>query len=240
MKNSKIIKRILIPTIATFFLFSCLNEKRTNIDRIEHSDKTQAKQAADDRGEYVVIKAPDRPAERLVKTETQNLPYMGTTRIKGGTELLTTFDGNLGSFEREHGLSLKLNISRIADDPKLEIGTYNLVALGDGVKFQPKTDLYVNYTIATKKDYDNMVLSNMLDDYAEDFYMPFDDKNIFVIESTEDLGETENSSAIISENFQRIKGYIEYTVLKFRTNKAYKFRIEFNLINEIRIFKKPK
>jgi len=226
----------MILVIIASLSFSCLNGKDKKPEQPKQSNDDAAKIIKDDSlEEYIIIKVSDRNDERIDKTENSSSTELRTTSLKKGT-LTTTFKVNLETFNDEHDYNLELRFTRISDNSKLEMGTYHLVSLTDGVKLQPKTDLYFeSINTFTKETYDNIILSKALDDFPTEFYAPFSEENIIVIESTKDLGETENSNATISEHFQRVKGHIEFNIVKIQTNKAYTVRVEFNIINEIHL-----
>jgi len=114
-------KKILISTIIAFLLFFCLNKESTENDQNEDIVKTDLNQ--DDLGEYAVIEAPNRPDERIVGTPDVTPSDISTTHLKNKT-LITTFNGNLGSFGLDNDIGLELQFTSMADDPELKIGTY--------------------------------------------------------------------------------------------------------------------
>lgn len=87
----------------------------------------------------------------------------------------------------------------------------------------------------TLQTYEDAKMSNSLDDFQNDFYAPFSEDNILVIESVKDLGETDDSTEAVSEFFQEVSGYIKFNIIKMKSQEKYRLYITFKAINEIRI-----
>ena len=232
-------KKIALLLISSFIITSCISkkEKENNQSNEENIIEITEEVNKNDSSEHIVVTVSDRAPERIEKTEDFSPTELRTTRLKNGN-LVTTFDIYLGTFEDETNYDLRLSFIRKSEETELKLGSYNLVAFGDGLKLQPKTESFFESTNTLNSEtYDNIKLSGTLDDFPDDFYAPLNKDNIFVIESAEEPIETENSTNIISENFQRVKGYLIFNVVKIQSEKTYKIRVDFNIINEIRIMK---
>lgn len=228
-----------IAVLICIVLFVSCNSKKSidnQTSNPENNNTIDGQTNSNENAQYIIVKVSDRDSERIEKTNDFSPTELRTTLLNNGN-LLTTFKAYLGSFDKEHFYDLNLSFIRKKQEKTgLETGTYHLVANGDGLKLQPKTDIFFESISTFNSDtFNNIKASGTIDDFPDEFYAPLSDKNILVITSAEKLIETENSTDIISEHFQRVKGYLVFNIIKIQSGKAYEIRVDFNIINEVRI-----
>ncbi len=223
--------------ICLLILISC-NSKKSNDNQksdLESDPKIDKQVNTDNNPQYIIVKVSDRNSERIEETDDFSPAELRTTRLRNG-KLITTFKADLGSFDEEHNYGLELSFIRNSEKPALELSTYRLVSLGDGVKLQPQTDIFFeSINTFNLETFNDIKAIGAINDYPDQFYAPLNEENILVIKSTEDLIETENSTDIISEHFQRVKGHLIFNIIKIKSGENYSIRVDFNIINEIRV-----
>ena len=227
----------LFAMIGLFFLCACNSEKGSNHQQnnMEEAPAAAQQKPADNEGQYIIVKVSDRNPERIEETEDFWPVELRTARLKDD-KVVTTFKASLGTFDDDHFYGLELLFVRAREKSALAIGSYKIVAFGDGVNLQPTTDNYFEaINTINLETFNNIVALGAKDDHPDDFYAPLNDENVLVISSIGDLVETENSNEYISEHFQRVKGYLSFNIIKVQTDEQYNVRVDFDLINEIRI-----
>lgn len=225
-------KALILLSVVLFFSCSEKKEKETNTSvETSKSQETEEKNTSS----YFLTLDVNGEKERVEDADGLCPIELRTTKLKNGN-LITTFKSDLGKFTGKEYYDLMLNFIRKSDNEKLEKGTYSLVVSTDKVSDnQKKSGVFESVNTLSAVAYKNAKLSNSLDDFEDEFYAPFNTENVVVIESVKDLGETENSTEVVSEFLQEVTGSIKFNIIKVKTQQKYSLHLTFKAVNEIRI-----
>ncbi|TXE11947.1 hypothetical protein FUA26_07745 [Seonamhaeicola algicola] len=222
-----------------FLIVSCKSDKNNTSATAETPVNTETEANIPETSNtnftpYIVINVSDRSKERIDETEDFAPAEVRTTHIKN-KGFVTTLKMYLGSFEDAHYYGLNLAYIRNSGSALLETKTYKIATTSDMVKIDKGIDAYFE-SLETFDEEAFITAKSVgtINDFTDDFYAPLNDDNILVIEAVEDLGKSEDN-AYYSESFQRIKGYLVFNVIKMITEKPYTIRVDFDVINEIRL-----
>ncbi|MBQ0734374.1 hypothetical protein [Aquimarina celericrescens] len=231
-------KKITLLLSILWWAGACTSNSKSNNASDSNVEATTTQQVdPSEASQHIIVTVSDRAPERIEETEDFSPTELRTARLKDG-KLITTFKGYLGSFDDEKDYGLNLMCIRKTDSGALAKGTYKLIATTDAAQLASETSpFFESINTFNAETYKNAKMSGLLDDFTDEFFAPLREENVLVIESTEDLGETANSTENFPERLQRVKGYLVFFINEMTSEEEYKLRVDFNIINEIRILK---
>lgn len=148
------------------------------------------------------------------------------------------FTSHLGKFEDAKKFGCNLQITRQTENPKFEVGTYNIagpeIIVDAFVSDENKTFAVVN--VISIKEYKLLAAINQLGDLKNKFVFQLNPNNKLVIEKTENITELNiDSTGNFKVGSQLLKGYALIHLMEVNSGELFSIRLDFNVINNIRL-----
>jgi hypothetical protein len=144
----------------------------------------------------------------------------------------------LGKFEDAKNLDLDLQITRKTDNPKFEIGSFDLagpeIMLEAAISGNNTTFAVVN--VLSIQEYEALKFLNKNDELKDKFVFHSNSDNKLIIEKVEDRKEFDiDVTGNYKTGSQLLEGFALIHLLEINSNEVFSIRLDFSVINNILI-----
>tara|TARA_R110002051_G_scaffold290773_1_gene354415 strand:- start:47494 stop:48162 length:669 start_codon:yes stop_codon:yes gene_type:complete len=144
----------------------------------------------------------------------------------------------LGKFEDAKNLDLDIQFTRKTENPKFEIGSFNLagpeIMLEASISGNNSTFAVVN--VLSMQEYEALKFLDKIDELKDKFVFHSNSDNKLIIEKVEDRKEFDiDVTGNYKTGSQLLEGYALIHLLEINSNEVFSIRLDFSVINNILI-----
>lgn len=226
LKIEKMAKFILLALI-TLGTITCSNDNNSN-----------PKIAVDDgvKQNLITYQISNSNVFSTVHEQVKNGSF-NTISLKEGI-MSSKLRSRLGKFEDAKKLDLDLQITRKTENPKFEIGSFDLagpeIMLEASISGNNTTFAVVN--VLSIQEYEALKFLNKIDELKDKFVFDSNSDNKLIIEKVKDRKELEiDASGNYKIGSQLLEGFALIYLMEVNSNEVFSIRLDFSVFNDIRL-----
>ena len=230
--------KLFFLTLITLGTVSCSNNNNSNPKTTVDDNDRNPKTAVD-----------DGVLQNLIRYQISNSNVFSTVpeQVKNGSFntislkegfMTSKLRSRLGKFEDAKNLDLDIQITRKTENPKFEIGSFNLV----GPEIMLEAFIIGNNTtfavvnVYSIQEYEALKYLDKIDELKGKFVFHSNPDNKLIIEKVEDRKELEmDASGNYKTGSQLLEGYALFHLMEVNSNEVFSIQLDFSLVNDIRL-----